>query len=172
VQPTCCTACILIDSTSTSVGAPLAPRHGLDVEVVCLGQATCRPCTTSRRAIQAQSGSYHDISCASCTVHAFNIRIELMVLVVYPTSPHYDRINLPLCLISNVPNLRGNSSSRFSKNLLPYLSMPINVPALVSPVSCQPHQCFLPYILVVHTDMLQVRAIASVASASYNEDAA
>ena len=33
--------------------------------------------------------------------------------------------------------LRGSSSSRFSKYLLPYLSMPISVPALVSPVSCE-----------------------------------
>jgi hypothetical protein len=54
-------------------------------------------------------------------------------------------------------NIQGSSSSRFSKNRLPYLSMPIKVPALVSPVSCQP-PVYVSADFSGRTDVLRVEA--------------
>jgi hypothetical protein len=143
MQHTCCTACILIGSTSTLAGVPLAPRHELDVEAACLPRATCRPCTKSKRAIRAQSGSYHNISCGSCMGYAFQHTDRTRGLCSLPNEFSLQWHQHQTCFpASNVSSLRGSSSSRFSKNLLPYLSMPIKVPALVSPALCQHSNAF------------------------------
>jgi hypothetical protein len=65
-----------------------------------------------------------------------------VVLVVNPPRPHCTKVNGTLRYFSST-RLRGSSSARFSKNLLPYLSWPIKVPALVSPAPRQRMPCIL-----------------------------
>jgi hypothetical protein len=133
-------ACILIGSRSVWVGAPLAPRHELDAAGACLPRATCRPCMTSMRAIRVRFESYLGISPSSwcCLWGAHTDRTRGPCNRPIASSlPHRQSMAPAVALMSG---LRGSSSSRFSKNLLPYLSMPIKVPALVSPAMRQ-HCC-------------------------------
>jgi hypothetical protein len=125
---------------STSACALWAPRHGLDAAGACPRPVTYRPCMTSTRAIQARFESCIRVSRGPRPTWRQNIRIKLVVLVVYPTRPHCATVrNSPRN--PSVKRLQGSSSFRFSKNLLPYWSWPINVPALVSPAPCQRLPC-------------------------------
>lgn len=62
-------------------------------------------------------------------------------------------------ILSYLNDVRGSSSSKFSKYLLPYLSLPIKVPTLVSPASCQ-HPVSAAKISFERTDVLQFQAFS------------
>ena len=87
-----------------------------------------------------QPGSICDLSCAVCqhqdskkSSQREPIRIKILVLVVYPSRPHYCFVNTGTVEKRTIASLHGSSSARFSKYLLPYRSVAIRVPALVSP---------------------------------------
>jgi hypothetical protein len=63
-----------------------------------------------------------------------SIRVELLVLIVYPSCPHCSFVSMWTVIESLIASLHGSSSARFSKYLLPYRSVAIKVPALVSPM--------------------------------------
>lgn len=102
------------------------------------------------------------VNLSACVISAEtcgNLRIVFLVLVVYPASSHCDKVRplfLPVVTRSSI--LRGSSSSRFSKNLLPYLSVPIKVPALVSPALYQPRCPFLHSTVHIQAYQCSIRA--------------
>lgn len=65
-----------------------------------------------------------DPSCTHCKSSVARYRVRVAVVTVM--------LHKEVTVLS----VRGNSSSRFSKYLLPYRSDPIYVPALVSPMYC------------------------------------
>lgn len=89
-----------------------------------------------------QPGSMCDLLWAACQRSVWgvwlrmrgDIRIEFFVFVVYPSCSHCWPVRSGIVCGSSRPVLRGNSSARFSKYLLPYRSVAIKVPALVSPI--------------------------------------
>lgn len=85
--------------------------------------------------IRARSGNYAKVSCR-LDPRGGDVRIEFVVLVVHPARSHCSD-QYTISFIPGKISLRGSSSSKFSKYLLPYLSMAMKVPALVSPAARQ-----------------------------------
>ena len=107
-------ACILSGSKSTSGDAPWAPRYGLGAGEACLGQATCRPYTTSKRAIRARSENCHEISFALLPIVQYHVRIELLVLVVDPAGSDYT--GQTTALLSKIPDSYGEAPPPSSRS--------------------------------------------------------
>lgn len=100
---------------------------------------TCNiPSRLNLRPVHVTSAIVH-ISC----LFAYS-RLVFGVLVVDPSCADCPRLSGQLFKRWFLVNIRGSSSSMFSKYLLPYLSMPIKVPRLVSPVQGLSLQSMLP----------------------------
>ena len=105
----------------------------------------CQPCTKSRRAIQARF-----VICIQCQgrLHQLHHSGVLTDRTPSPCSPPIlfalssDQYTTSRAII--LACSQGNSSSRFSKYLLPNLSFAINVPALVSPTTTVSVQFYEP----------------------------
>jgi hypothetical protein len=88
-----------------------------------------------------QPGSMCDLSSGACQhlgsrmIRPYEvIRIKFLVFIVNPSCPHYRWISMNALERRAFGRSQGNSSARFSKYLLPYRSVAIKVPALVSPI--------------------------------------
>jgi hypothetical protein len=94
-----------------------------------------------RRTSRVQSAICHEVSwiCAVAKPTKSSSRVIFLVLVVNPSCPHCPTLSLCWTFIHDASVLRGSSSSRFSKYLLPKRSIPIRVPRLVSPIASQHH---------------------------------